>query len=96
MPEGNLRMIESEQQRCSCPADVQSLMQTLLATLADIDFEHDRELEKVRNSATDQSLKGKAITKLEQRHRERRQPYVEELIGLETRIHSVLGRSNAA
>ena len=90
MPEGTLRVIESEQQPCVYPADIQPLMQTLLATLADIDFGHECELEKVKNSAADTSLKAKMITRLEQRHRERRQPYVEELLALKARMRSVL------
>lgn len=91
MPQGTVRVTERDPQPRVCPADIQPLMQTLLATLADLDFEHECELEKVKNSATDPSVKAKMITKLEQRHRERRQPYVQELLALEARMRSVLG-----
>ena len=93
MPEGNLRVIDPEEHPRVCPADVQPLMQSLLATLADIDFEHERELDKMKNSATDALLKERMIKKLEQRHRERRHPYVQELMALEARMRLVLAQS---
>ena len=96
MPEGKLRVISSKPQPRVCPADIQPLMQTLLATLADIDFEHQCELEKVKSSATEPSLKAKIITRLEQRHRERRHPYVQELVALEARMRAALGGTDAA
>lgn len=92
MPENHLRLIESEQQPRVYPADVQPLMQALLATLADLDFAHERELSKVRNSTTDPSLKAQMIIGLEQRHRERRHPYVQELTALEARMRLALAR----
>ena len=91
MPHGALRVIESAQQPRVCPADVQPLMQTLLATLADIDFEHECEVEKVKGSVTDPGLKATMMVRLAQRHGERRHPYVEELMRLEARTRSVLG-----
>ena len=90
MPEGNLRVIQSEPQPRVCPANIQPLMQTLLATLADIDFEHERELEKLNKSDAEPSLKATIIARLDQRHREKRQPYIEELTALETRMRSLL------
>jgi hypothetical protein len=48
------------------------LLQSLLATLADIDFAFESDLEVVENSATDETLKRKIIERLREQHRERR------------------------
>ncbi len=69
--------------------DILPLLQSLLATLADIDFEHESEVESVRNSASDEWLKQAAIRKLQERHRERRAPYIRELEALQERIRAL-------
>jgi hypothetical protein len=63
--------------------DLQSLLQSLLATLADLDFAYESDLEVVKNSATDELLKRVSVEKLERQHRERRAPYVEQLVALQ-------------
>jgi hypothetical protein len=45
--------------------DLQSLLQSLLATLADLDFAYESDLEVVKNSATDELLKRLSVEKLE-------------------------------
>ena len=60
--------------------------QSLLATLADLDFEHASDVETVRNSPVDDWLKQAVIRTLEERHRQRRAPYVKQLEHLERRI----------
>jgi hypothetical protein len=65
---------------------IQTLLQSLLATLADIDFAYESDLEAVKNSATDEALKRKVIDKLQQQHREQRTPYIRQLAALQERV----------
>jgi hypothetical protein len=62
------------------------LLQSLLATLADIDFAYESDLEVVQNSTTDEVLKRTVIKKLQECHRERRAPYVQQLATLQERM----------
>jgi hypothetical protein len=66
--------------------DILPLLQSLLRTLADIDFEFRKDLETVQQSAGDGALKQKAIATLKKRHCERRYPYVQEINKLEAHI----------
>ena len=69
--------------------EVLPLLQLLLAALADIDFEHESDIETVRNSAADEWLKQTTIRKLQERRQERRAPYVRKLEGLQKQIQAV-------
>ena len=69
--------------------EVLPLLQLLLATLADIDFEHESDIETVRNSSADEWLKQATIRKLQERRQKRRAPYVRKLDGLQKQIHSI-------
>jgi hypothetical protein len=62
------------------------LMQSLLATLADIDFAHECELQRLATGSGDPALKGRVRAQLEASHRERRAPYVQQLGTLEALI----------
>jgi hypothetical protein len=62
------------------------LLQSLLSTLADIDFDYEVEREKVSNTARDTNLKIRALEKLKARHRERREPYIRQLALLQQRM----------
>jgi hypothetical protein len=68
------------------PAELLPSLQSLLATLADIDFEHESDVESVRNSSADEWLKQTVIQKLEEHHRQRRAPYIGRLERLERRM----------
>ena len=68
------------------PPDFLPLLQLLLATLADIDYEHESDIETVRNSAADEWLKQATIRKLHERLHQRRAPYVRELESLQKQI----------
>jgi hypothetical protein len=61
----------------------------LRVTLAEIDFAFESDVEVVKNSATDESLKRTVIATLQQRHRERRVAYVHQLAALQERIDAV-------
>ena len=69
-------------------AEIQPLMQTLLAILADLDFAYECELEQIGAGAGDAGLKECLRARLEAQHRERRAPYVEQLGRLEARIRA--------
>jgi hypothetical protein len=69
---------------------LQPLMQSLLATLADIDFAHDCELERIESGSGDRSIKARVRSALNERHRQQRDPYVQQLGLLQARIQSAL------
>jgi hypothetical protein len=70
--------------------DIQPVLQSLLGTLADIDFAFKRDLETVEHSSTDEVMKRRVIEKLQQRHREQRESYVQQLADLKSRIEAVV------
>jgi hypothetical protein len=70
------------------PPDLQPLLQSPLAALADIDFVHASEVAIIRDSDADDWLKQSVIRRLEERHRERREPYVRQLEAVEERIRA--------
>ena len=69
--------------------DIQALRRTLRATLADIDFAFESDLEVVQNNPMDEGLKRTVIVKLQQRHGERRAPYVHQLASLRERTDAL-------
>ena len=66
--------------------DLQPLLQTLLGTLADIDFEYERERDNISTGTADPKLKIHLLEKLRQHHRQRREPYIHQLAVLQERI----------
>jgi hypothetical protein len=71
------------------PPDLQPLLQSILAALADIDFVHASEVAIIRDSDADEWLKQSVIRRLEERHRERRAPFVRQLAAMEERIRAL-------
>ena len=71
------------------PPDLQPLLQSILAALADIDFVHASEVALIRDSDADEWLKQSVIRRLDERHRERRAPYVRQLAAVEERIRAL-------
>jgi hypothetical protein len=67
-------------------SNIQPLLQSLLSTLADIDFDYELERERLSNSSPDSHLKIKALEKLKARHRDRREPYIQQLTILQQRM----------
>jgi hypothetical protein len=82
------RLTDADKLRIYSP-ELQPLLQSLLSTLADIDFAYESDLDVVRCSTTDEVLKGTVLGKLQQQHRERREPYLRQLVALENRIKKV-------
>jgi hypothetical protein len=64
---------------------LQPMMQDVLRTLADIDFEHDVALGRLAETSDDAGLKAQLAERLKRRHRERREPYVRMLTELHER-----------
>jgi hypothetical protein len=69
--------------------DLQPLLQSLLGTLADIDFEYERECDNINGRTMDMNLKIRLLEKLKQHHRQRREPYLQQLAILHERIHQI-------
>ncbi len=61
------------------PSELLPSLQSLLAALADMDFEHESDIETIRNSSADEWLKETVIRTLEARHQQRRAPYIARL-----------------
>ena len=66
--------------------DILPLLQSLLAALADIDFEYQKDRETILKSAIEEPFKQRAIATLAKRHHERRDPYLREIDKLERQI----------
>jgi hypothetical protein len=71
------------------PADLLPVLQSLLSTLADIEFAHQSEIEAVRSSSVEESLKQALIGELQERHRKRRERYARQLEELREHISSI-------
>jgi hypothetical protein len=91
MPISNERLPSARGTRAAqrSPRDIQYLRRTLRATLAALDLAFESDLAVVKSSAMDEGLKRPVIAKLQQRHRERRTPYVRHLAALEERFEAV-------
>jgi hypothetical protein len=73
---------------CLSSLELQPLLQSLRATLADIDFEYENDIETVRTSSVDELFKQATIRKLQERHRKRRMPCVVRLQRLQMRMQT--------
>jgi hypothetical protein len=71
------------------PSDIQPLLQSIFAGLADLNLVHETEVAIVRNSNADEWLKQAVIGRLEERHRVRRAPYLRQLEAVEERIRAL-------
>ena len=65
------------------------LLQSLLADLADLDFEHESDVETIRTSTAEGWLKQAAIRRLQERHRERCTSYVRQLEAVQERVRTM-------
>ena len=66
--------------------DNEVLLQSMLTTLADLDFAYEQERERVSRSTQDVNLRARMLQKLRDQHRERREPYLRHLTALHERI----------
>ena len=63
----------------------QSLLQSLLTTLRNMDFEYEREREQIESSARDAGMRLRMLERLREFHVERREPYVRQIAILQQR-----------
>lgn len=70
------------------PPALQPLLKNLLGTLADIDFDYERERERASRTTQDPNLRIRVLERLRARHRERRQPYLQQLAFLQEHIRA--------
>lgn len=68
--------------------DILPLLQTVLADLADIDSDYEKNLDAIKHSEADEGRKSELIARLWHQHRERRAPYIHELMVLRERIET--------
>jgi hypothetical protein len=61
----------------STPAD--PLAEALLTTLGHFELEHERELERIRLGSSSDSVKNRVLHRLQEGHRARREPYLQQL-----------------
>jgi hypothetical protein len=73
--------------------DILPLLQSLLKTLADIAFEHEREVERIVESELPKAAKQDRLRKLDERYRERRAPYEAEIARLHEQVSETLRRA---
>jgi len=66
----------------------QPLLQSLLSTLADIDFEYERARDKISKISPDLNLKIRILEKLRSQHQEQRTPYIQQLAILQEHLIS--------
>ena len=64
-------------------------MQSILQVLADLDFEHERDIERLMASETHPELKRQIKAKLDERFARRREPYVQHLSNLQSKALSI-------
>jgi hypothetical protein len=62
------------------------LLQSLLSTLADIDFEYEQAKDKISKNSPDLNLRIRVLEKLKAQHQERRTPYIQQLAILQERM----------
>jgi hypothetical protein len=65
--------------------DLLPLIQSLLATLANMEFAYEKECEKV-SGCTDVILRARALARLKAEHSARREPYLHQLAVLQERV----------
>lgn len=84
--EGSAIGLDREPTRPFYSPDLQPLLQSLLKTLADIDFEYEQDRERLLNSVGDATVRDSLLKMLGERHRERREPYIRHLAVLQEQI----------
>jgi hypothetical protein len=60
-------------------------LQSVLDTLIDVDIAYERERETLNKSSPNMISKARLLKKLNERHRERRQPLIQHLMALQSR-----------
>lgn len=66
--------------------DIRNVIQETLRTLANIDFEHQLDFEKLERSNAGPELKQHIARKLRERHQQRREPYLRLVAELQAQV----------
>src|SRR5947209_1572104 len=66
-------------------AHAHPIAKALLNTLSSFDLEYQQELERIRVGSSPQALKNGVLQRLQERHRARREPYLQQLAQLRNR-----------
>ena len=83
---------ESTSRRVYTP-ELQPLLQSLLSTLADLDFAYEQERERlIANDTQNPAARRRALERLNERHHERREPYIRQLEAIQVRISADMRR----
>lgn len=69
--------------------DILPMLQTVLADLADIDVAFEKSLDAIKHSEGDEGRKSEMKASLWHQHRQRRAPYIQELMTLRARIETI-------
>ncbi|MGO4389317.1 hypothetical protein AB4Y85_17455 [Microvirga sp. 2YAF29] len=69
-------------------SSLQPLLQSLLSTLANIDFAYECECEKISKTSPDIKLRIRVLERLNLQHEARRKPYLQQLAMLQEQIVS--------
>jgi hypothetical protein len=67
---------------------LQPLLQSLISTLADIDFAYECERDKISKTSPDLNLRIRVLEKLKDQHQARRTPYLQQLAKLQAQMLS--------
>jgi hypothetical protein len=71
------------------PSELRLSLQSLLATLANLDFEHESDVETIGDSSANEWLKQTVIRKLLERHQQRRAPFFQQLERLQRQLQAL-------
>ena len=82
LPAGVVRTGEDE----ACPRLYAPDVQPRLQSLADLDFDYERERKRISSATEDSNLRVRLLRKLADTHRERRDPYIRHLTAHQARI----------
>ena len=83
---------ESTSRRVYTP-ELQPILQSLLSTLADLDFTYEQERERlIANDTQNQVVRKRALERLNERHHERREPYIRQLEAIQAKISADMQR----
>jgi len=79
--------IEETSRRRVYTPELQPLLQSLLSTLADLDFAYEQERERlIADDARNLVFRKRALVRLSERHREQCEPYIRYLEAIQTKI----------
>ncbi|MBB4039208.1 hypothetical protein GGR34_000843 [Microvirga flocculans] len=86
MIEADLSRVGSGEMARTDPAALRRRYQSLLTALANLDFEYERERERMSAFLSGPNGQHRALVRFREKHRERRMPYLHQLAMLRSRL----------